>query len=200
MSNKTISNIINEEIKNFDFLNNGEFLKEQDGIDLLSNEDLQKQFICDSLLNKNEKIKIIQITDSVLKGNWDEPNSDDANRLSIEYYLNIEYRYDIEKNPLKFNLNFNGDNVGIAVDNINDIGNYDAPPNNESWFKYILWNDINVGIYTVDGDEIEFIAFNNAPSNIQTLFIREYVENFIENKSSMDVKEKINKSSISQYC
>jgi hypothetical protein len=43
--------IINEEISEFDFLGNEQYLKEQEVVDLLKNEDFQKQFICDSLLS-----------------------------------------------------------------------------------------------------------------------------------------------------
>ena len=53
--------IINEEIKNFDFLGNDEFLKEQEVTDLLINEDLQKQFICDSLLGRKDKVRVVKI-------------------------------------------------------------------------------------------------------------------------------------------
>src|ERR1035437_5253077 len=58
MVEKDIIKIINEEASNFDFLGNDDNMKEQEIIDLLQNEEFQKQFICDSLLERKNKIKI----------------------------------------------------------------------------------------------------------------------------------------------
>ena len=52
--------IINEVIAEFDFLGNDKYLKEQDNVSLLNNEDFQKQFICDVLTN-SKKIKTNKI-------------------------------------------------------------------------------------------------------------------------------------------
>ena len=176
--------IINEEISKFDFLSNDEFLKEQESTDLLINEELQKQFICDSLLNKNDKVKTIKIVDSNITGNWDESNTEDANKLSLEYSLEMGYVYDAMQEPLLFNLNFDSDNIDISVDGWQDSGDgYSTAPEGDSWYDGFDWNDINVTIYTMDGDEIRFIAFENAPPKIQTLFIRQFTQNFIENES-----------------
>lgn len=200
MSKLNIKKIINEEIKNFDFLGNEEFLKGQEDIELLSNEDLQKQFICDSLLKRKSKIKILQIKDATLGGNWDENDFKNANLLTIDYNLHIEYLYDTTKHPLNFDLYFYSDNVGIKVNGNKDIGDYYTAPYSESWFNYIMWDDINVSLHTDDGDDINFNALKNAPHNIQVLFIREYTESFITNKTSMNINNNIDKSSIAQYC
>jgi len=189
MNKINIVKIINEEIKKFDFLGNDEHLKEQETNELLMNEDLQKQFICDSLLNKKNKIKITSIQDSYINGNWDENNFDNANYLSLEYSLNIKYLYDSEKKPIEFNLYFQADKINISVDGWYDRGKFggtpdtDYPSDGESWYNSFDWNDINVKIYTMDNEEVQFIAFNNAPPRIQILFIREYVQNFIENET-----------------
>jgi hypothetical protein len=189
MNKRDFVKIISEEINNFDFLNNDEFLKEQEVTDLLQNEDLQKQFICDSLLNRKDKIKIAKITDSYVSGNWDETNFEDANRLSLEYSLDIEYQYDSTKEPLKFNLYFNADNINISVDGWYDQGRFggtpdtDYPPEGESWYNGFDWGDIDVNLYTMDGNDVQFKAFEDAPPKIQTLFIREYTQNFIENET-----------------
>jgi len=189
MKKKDFLNIINEEISNFDFLNTEDLIREQEITELLTNEDLQKQFICDSLLRRKDKVKISRIADSHITGNWDEGNMDDASNMAILYSLNMEYFYDSQKEPLKFNLNFESDNIGIKVDGWNDAGNWggtmgDATePSGESWFSGFDWNDINVTIFTMDGEDAKFIAFENAPPKIQTLFIREYVENFVEGQT-----------------
>lgn len=158
-----ITEIIDNEILKFDFLSNDEFLKKQEIIDLLSNEELQKQFISDSLLNKNDKIKIKKIVDSNIISNWDEPNMEDVNNFKLEYSINIEYKYDSSKKPLEFNLNFDSDKIGTNDNNIN-------------------WKDVDVSINTMDGNEIDFKSFNNAPENIQILFIQQYIQDFIENE------------------
>lgn len=175
--------IIKEEISTFDFLGNDKFLKEQEVNNLLINEDLQKQFICDSLLNKNDKIKILKIVDSSITGNWDETNTEEANKLSLEYSLDMQYLYDVEKEPLNFNLTFSADKIDISVDGWYDAGNYKTAPSSDSWYNSFDWSDINVSIYTMDGDDINFIAFDKAPEKIQILFIREFIQNFIEHET-----------------
>ena len=207
MNNDNFVKIINEEIKNFDFLGNDEFLKEQEVTDLLINEDLQKQFICDSLLGRSDKVKIAHIDESYIGGNWENDNKENADRITIEYHLKIEYRYDAEKEPIVFKLNFDADKVNISVGGQYDSGSWGGTmgdaiePSDESWFNWFNWSDIGVTIYTVEGDDINFIAFENAPPKIQTLFIREYTQNFIENETlelrTDDLKDNIQNT---PYC
>jgi len=207
MNKKDFVKIISEEIKNFDFLGNDEFLKEQEVTDLLQNEDLQKQFICDSLLNRKDKVKIVKITDSFITGNWDETNKEDADRVTLEYSLDMEYIYDIEKKPLKFNLFFQSDRIDINVSGWYDPGNWGGTmadaiePSGESWYDVFDWNDIGVTLFTMNGDDVKFTAFENAPSKIQILFIREYTQNFIENETlelkTDDLKDNIQNT---PYC
>jgi len=207
MNKRDFVKIINEEINNFDFLGNDEFLKEQEVTDLLQNEDLQKQFICDSLLGKSDKVKILQIEDSHITGNWDEFNKEDADRITLVYYLKIEYMYDANKEPIQFDLNFDADKIDISVGGWYDPGRWGGTmadaiePSGESWFDGFDWGDIYVNIFTVDGDEIDFKAFENAPPKIQTLFIREYTQNFIENETmelrTDDLKDNIQNT---PYC
>lgn len=200
MDKKNFIRIINEEIKNFDFLNNDEQLKEQEGIDLLTNEDLQKQFICDSLLDRNNKLKNIHVDTAKISGNWNDQDFDSADKISIEYSATIGYTYDSNEEPLEFTIKFNGDNIGIEVAGSNDTGDYYTPPAKDSWFKSINWYDINVSLFTKDGEEVEFLAFEHAPENIQVLFIREFLESFISTQTSMEVLDKSNKAAVTQFC
>jgi len=188
MSNKNIIKIINEVISEFDFLGNDKNNKEQEIIDLLKNEELQKQFICDSLLNKKDRIKILNISDSTIGGNWDEVNTDNATTITIKYDLKIQYTYDINKEPLIFNLYFDSDGITIDVTSWHDSGDYNRPPEGESWIDKFNWDDIEVTLFTIEGDDIPFIAFQKAPPRIQTLFIRNYIENFIGNETGMDIR------------
>jgi hypothetical protein len=196
MLKKDFINIINEELQKFDFLSNDEYLKEQESVELLLNEDLQKQFICDSLLNRNSKIKIIETIDSRISGNWDEMNFENADVLTIEYFVKIEYKYDVEKEPIIFDLNFYSDEVRIGVSGYHDSGNgIDRAPEGDSWFDSFEWLDINVTLNTVDGDEIKFVAFEKAPPRIKTLFIRGFTERLIEGQTleirTREMKDKI---------
>lgn len=200
MNKKNFIRIINEELKNFDFLGNDELQKEQDNIDLILNEDLQKQFICDSLLNRKSKIKISYIGDARMTGNWNASNKDDADKLTLEYNITIEYQYDATKEPLKFDLNFVGNDIRMSVSGNNDRGDYLTPPSNEYWINSIDWSSIDVMLFSKDGDEIKFIAYEKAPLKIQNLFVREFLENFISTHTDMDVNEKPDNTSITQYC
>lgn len=191
--------IINEEISKFDFLENDKSLKEYEMLDLLSNEEFQKQFICDSLVNRNNKIKISAI-ESEIGGDWENP-PDDANNLTLKNFLQIEYVYDKNKPSINFSLDFLGDNIDIIKSRSGDNGNYNTPPSVTDWFSHVNWIDIDVTINTVDGVEIDFIAFNKAPTTIKNLFIRNYNENLIE-RESLDVRlsRKNDNANISSYC
>ena len=207
MKKKDFVEIINEEIKDFDFLGNDEHLKEKEVTDLLQNEELQKQFICDSLLGRKDKVKIVKIADSYISGNWDEFNKEDADRVSLEYSLDMAYQYDVEQEPLLFNLHFVADKVDINVGGWYDPGRYggttdtDYEQEGESWYDGFDFGDIDVVLYTMDGDDVTFTAFENAPPKIQVLFIREYTQNFIESETlelkTDDLKDNIQNT---PYC
>ena len=181
MINKYIYKIINEEISGFDFLGNEQYLKEEENIELLKNIDFQKQFICDSLINKN-KIKQ-KIIDASIGGDWKEGN--DASKLTIEYFVDIEYLFDPNKEPAKFTISFYSENVRIGIYTTHDPGSYEnyIEPSDEAQYTDIEWRDIDVSLSTPNGDKIEFLAFVKAPPKIQTLFIREFTETFIVNKT-----------------
>ena len=192
MIRKDIIKIINEEVSKFDFLGNEDYLKEQEVTDLLMNEEFQKQFICDSLLNKN-KVKTT-VYDSRLGGNWETDNFEDADKVTLEYLLKIEYKYDQTKEPLSFELNFYGDKVDIGVSGWQDRGRFggtpdtDIEPSGEAWFDKFDWLDIEVILNTTEGDEVKFTAFEKAPPRIKMLFIREYVQSYVGSYTGMDIR------------
>lgn len=212
MNIKKYIKIINEEISNFDFLGNEEYLKEQEVIDLMRNEDFQKQFICDSLLSiddykktaRNNKIKI-KIIEARVGGDWEE-DFENASQLTLDYYLEIEYRYDESKDPVKFTLIFDSESIEIRKGGyytpakLGGTPDTDREAEGEAYFSRINWGDIDVTMWTPDGDEIEFTAFKRAPSNIQTSFVREYCEDFITEKT-MEIRDGQGKpESGSSYC
>lgn len=201
MENIDFVKIIKEEISNFDFLGNDEYLKEQEVSDLLKNEDLQKQFICDSLLDKTNKVNIKRIVDSQITGNWDEINREDANRISLSYSIDIEYKYDVQQEPINFNLYFSAEKIDIGINGWSNAGSYEDEPSSDSWYDVFDWNDISVSLYTPEGDDVDFITFANSPPRIQVLFMRHYLENFIESETfelrTSDMKDNIQNT---PYC
>jgi hypothetical protein len=206
MKKKELIRTINEVISEFDFLGNDEYLKEEENVNLLKNEDFQKQFICDSLINK-KNLKA-DVYDSRIGGNWEEDNFDDTDRMSIEYFLKIEYKYDQSKEPIKFDLNFYADKVDVGKTGWYDKGRIggttdsDIAPSGEAWFDRFDWRDINVDLYTPEGDEIKFIAFEKAPPKIQILFIREFCQDFIMAYTNLDIRTPEMKDKIQNvpYC
>jgi hypothetical protein len=188
---KDFIRILNEEISRFDFLGNEKRLEEQEVVDLMSNEDFQKQFICDSLLSindykktaRNSKIKI-NVVEARVGGDW-EDDFDDASHLTLDYYIDIEYKFDEIKEPVKFTLIFDSEKINISKGGyytparLGGTPDTDREAEGDAYYDYLNWNDINVTMWTPDGDEIDFLAFKHAPRNIQTLFIKEYTEDYI---------------------
>ena len=199
MIKSNILDIINEEITNFDYLSMNKNQKENDYFELLSNPDFQKQIICDSFLNKN-KFKI-SISDSSITGDWDcEENG--VTYMNLVYSIKIQYKYDQNYEPITFGLDFYGNNIGISKTGNNIQGDYNTEPIQNKWINGINWSSINVSLNTDYNDEVKFTAFESAPSNIQTIFIREFIADFINEYTGYEIKSpEMNISSKSiQYC
>ena len=194
MLKKDLIVLINEEISEFDFLGNDEYKKETENINLMKNEDFQKQFICDSLLNPS-KIRQIKEAEARLGGNW-EDDFDDADNVTIEYNVDLGYVFDQTKDPVTFNLSFYSDKIDIKKDGWYDKGRWagtmpdSIEPSGDAWFNRFDWLDINVGLYSLVGDEIDFIAYKKAPDRIKILFLRVYLEDFVGDKTGMDIRTK----------
>jgi hypothetical protein len=194
MKKKDFIRILNEEIRDFDFLGNEEYQKEQEPFDLLKNEDFQKQFICDSLLHR-EKIKF-DVSDNIISGDHDE-DIEDAREISIEYNLKVHYKYDQTKPPADFDLSFDGENIPMSKNSDYDAGrtggttDSDIAPSGGDWIDSVDWRYIDVKIFAENTDEIiPFTAFEKAPERIQNLFIREYCKEAIEDETGISVNEK----------
>jgi hypothetical protein len=213
VNKKQFIKILNEEISGFDFLGNRKRLEEEDNINLLSGEDFQKQFICDSLLSindykktaRNSKIKI-NVTDARVGGDW-EDDFEDASHLTLDYYLDIEYKYDEIQEPVKFTLIFDSEDITIRKGGyytparLGGTPDTDREAEGEAYFTHLDWGDISVTMWTPDGDEIDFLAFKHAPHNIQTLFVKEYTEGYITNNTMpIERNAQYNNLSKSPYC
>jgi len=187
-ADKKIIKLINEEISNFDFLGNDKHEILMESIELLENEDFQKQFIVDFLTGKSNKIQIINAADIRINGDWDTYSFDDAKKISLEYNIDIKYSYHIKKEPIFFNLSFNSDNISISVDGEISGDNIHEPRSESAWFNYINWLDVDVDMFSMEGDQIEFTAFKKSPERIRELFIREFIKDIIIDETGMEIK------------
>lgn len=187
MKRKDMIRYINEEISDFDFLNNDQYQKEKENLDLIQNEDFQKQFLIDSILKK-DRVKL-NTSDARVTGDYETPN--ESGSLGIEYYSKVDYKYDSAKKPISFFLNFDGDmsfvTKGFDDDN---AGSNITQPLSQTWFDDIQWNEINVGLSSLDGDDIKFIAYEKAPDKIKNIFVRTYLESLIRNETSQGIDMK----------
>ncbi|MFW6242944.1 MAG: hypothetical protein ACOC2W_02200 [bacterium] len=167
-ADKNIIKLINEEISDYDFLGNEKHGKLMENIELMENEDFQKQFIIDFLIGKSEKYNIVDGIEIKLIGDWESDEYNDESELSIECNVDLEYIYDPNKEPIEFSLSFDGNNISISNGEIN-------------------WGDIRVTLYSMEGDEIKFTALEQAPDNIQALFIREFINDVFEEENDMSL-------------
>lgn len=188
MEKKKFIRIINEEIAEFDFLNNKKKIQEEEAIKLLHDEIFQKKFIIDSILYIKEKISFDN-SDAVVRNDPDVKDDDNHNDLQIDFNSDIIYEYNDK--PIKFEISFIGNNINYSTDYTSTPSTYTYPGDFESWYTSIDWNDIEVSLFTVDGDDIDFIAYKKAPNKIKELFIRSYVEPIIEKYTEVgDIKQK----------
>jgi hypothetical protein len=104
MRKKDFLRIINEEIAAFDFLGNEQHQQDEQLVGLLEDENFQKQFIIDSITNMRDKIQISNGNSEILT----DPDEDTETTASD---FDLQYDYDTEKEPLKFNLGFDVDDV-----------------------------------------------------------------------------------------
>jgi hypothetical protein len=182
MKNKSLIRIINEEISGFDFLGNEKYVKEEEDINLLKNKDFQKQFICDLLLKRKEKVKTIQVAQSDFGDNWERNGY-----LTIDYIIEFAYTYDVAKQPARFGIQLKGDRIQYNINSVSTQGKWmgtmpdSTPPSGGEWFDEIDWDAIKVSMFMIDerDDDVEFLAFESAPPRIQHLFIKEIVGDFI---------------------
>lgn len=167
-ADKNIIKTINEEISNFDFLGNDMHEMLMENIQLMENEDFQKQFIVDFLMGKSDKYNIVDSIEVRLTGDWETTEYDVENRLGVECNANMEYTYDANKEPINFSLAFHSDDVSSSEGGVN-------------------WGDVNVSLYTMEGDEIKFTALEKAPDKIREIFIREFISDVFDEENEMSL-------------
>ena len=191
MRRKDFIKIINEEISEFDYLNNEQYLAEQEDVKRLQEEFFQRQFIMDSITRMKDKIELSDIDIGI---GYIDPELGESphNDLYIDYSANVNYKFNDTEEPVKFNISFGSfDNVDYTTQGYYNSGDFQhQPPEGEHYIESINWHEIPVSLYTLEGDEIEFKAFDKEPENIKELFVRTYLEDAIENKTGYDIQQK----------
>ena len=190
MKRKDFIRIINEEVGEFDFLNNEKYQQEQEILKLLENPQFQKQFIIDSITKMRDKISF----DDFFARIYNDPDFQDQfhNDINLEVNAEIGYIYDPSKDPIKMTLTFNGTNIHYETDSEESSGDQHTPSYSDTSYKTIAWDEIDVNLYSIEGDEIEFVALKKAPNNIKELFIRSYIEDVIKEETDInDVNQEI---------
>lgn len=207
MKKKDIIRIINEEVSNSNLFDYEYSPEELELIEILTNEEFQKQFICDSLSYNYSKIKLKEKWAKV-GGNYDD-SFEDARYITLDYALAVEYKYDLNKKPVNFELFFYGDDIEITKSGWYNPGRFggtpdtDIEPEGKAWLSHIDWDAIEVSLHiSEDYDQLPFTAFQKAPQNVKMLFIRNYTADLIIRETYLDIKTpemKINSKNIS-YC
>ena len=184
MVRKDIISLVNEEISNFDYLGNQEHEKWREEIETLRNRDFQKRFISDSILG-NERVKVTAWDEMSLTDNWNDSDEGDTVRIDVDGILSLEYRYDTNKPPIQFDLHFQAQNVGNTISTWRDRGSYDTQPTSGGRFDSVSWEEVEVTIFSRDGETIEFKELNAVPDRIRNLFVRHYLENYLKDVTGM---------------
>ena len=165
---KNIIKTINEEISNFDFLGNDKYEMLMENITLMENEDFQKQFIVDFLIGKSEKYEIVDSIEINLIGDWEGEDNQET-QLGVECNVDLQYTYDVDKEPIEFSLLFKSDSISKTS-------------NGE-----INWGDVDVTLFTTEGDEIKFTTFESAPEKIREIFIREFINDVFKEENGVSL-------------
>lgn len=171
MKKKDFIRIINEEVGEFDFLNNEKYIKEKEIIDLLQNFEFQKQFIFDSITKMRDVIEFNEFSAFVYNQSDLEYENEEQNTLNLEITCDVKYKYDSMEEPINFSLIFLGNKVRYQQENSENL---------------ITWDEIDVDLYSIEGDKIDFTAFDKAPDNIKKLFIKSYIEDIIKNEFKVE--------------
>jgi len=192
MNKVNVIKIIKEEIGGFDFLGNEEYLDEQENVDLLQNEEFQKQFIIDSITNFKEKVEILDIETQYLQ----EPdysktdNGQGSDTVNLEYFITVKYNY--MGKEVSFKLYFFANNLTISWSSWSNSGDYAnfIAPEGETDLTDIDWGNVEIQLNSMEDDDIDFTAFDKAGGKTQELFIRSYIDGVITSELNMDTDKR----------
>lgn len=173
---KKLYKIINEEISKFDFLRINERNTNSELIEIVNDTVFQKQFICD-YLNNSEKIKIIEISENILKV---EETEDNGVLVDVQYAEKIKYTYDSNEKPIELELELYGDNIFL------NIVKYGLDEKlNVDWMLF----DINVYL---DGETLGFEELDRIPNNTYNMLCKKMGYSFIGSGVNMDITDTVN--------
>jgi len=174
MKKNNLLNIIKEEISGFDYLNNDKRLEERESIDLLKNFDFQKQFIIDCI-EGNQKIRKFVADDNLSSYYYQSNDIVNDEKINFDITNDYEYKYDSQKIPTVFKINFKASNVKIL----------DGKLDTKEDIQKIDWLDISVNMISRNGDKIDFVAYDKANNKIKALFIKKSIlDNIINDYSN----------------
>ena len=155
-------NLIKEEV--YDYLNNDKRVKENDILSVLNKDEIQKKFILD-VIDGNNTVKSYS-GDNDLNSMLRKYGDIKENFIDVEVTISFDYTYDSSKEPINFNIEFDGNKVSIL----------DGELNNEEDINNINWLQFSVILKAKNGSNIDFKMFKNAPDKIKELFIKSCIK------------------------
>ena len=156
-ANKYIFKLINEELGEFNFLNQEENEKHENTISILKKEEFQKQFIVDVALHPEK------ITTDIIEAKANVVGKEDKEQYTFDFSAKIKYQIE-EKKKLPFQLVIKGEGSPNEID----------------------VNYYSVELFSEFGDEINFKEYNKAPDKIKKIFLREFVGDLYDNIENND--------------
>jgi len=157
--------LIKEEV--YDYLNNDKRVKENNTLSILNKDEIQKKFILD-VIDGNDTVKSYS-GDNDLNSMLRKYGDIKENFIDAEVTISFDYTYDSSKEPISFNIEFDGNKVSIL----------DGELNNEEDINNINWLQFSVILKAKNGNIINFKMFNNAPDKIKTIFIKTCIKEIL---------------------
>ena len=156
MKKNNIYRIIKEEIEEFDFLNINKVNEEELNNQLLNSKEFQTNLVNDIITNFDNQSKFREINVMYQQNNVDDLEIDEGGNTPLNLTYDLDITYVFNGKPIKLSVLLEGNNVRYEAEEFFDTGSYDTPPSTDFEFKKIDWDDIDLKIFTEDGDEINF--------------------------------------------
>lgn len=182
---KNILRIIKEEVDNFNFLNGDDYQAHNEYLSLLKNTDFQKFFI-ESVFRKSTDIEKNDEYLTDVTGNWND-SANETGTINFEYETDVTYKQSQNTEPVEFQILINAKDVSTYVNVDHDGGDRMTAPYTEGWFSSVEWGDMDVMLFSSDGDEIEFNEYDKLTDMDQEKFIRFFIEDFFMKNTSMGI-------------
>lgn len=161
MKDKKLIRAINEEISNFDFLNQEELQEENNMVDFLKSKEFQTRLIYDLMnrFNNNTIFKNKEVIEQ--SSNVEELEPDSSQRLNVTYV--VDFNYDFNGRDLPLSIIIEADNIWQDLSVKHVTGDYDTEPSTNTILDFD-WSDFRVKVM-YDGEtevDLEWL-YNNKP-------------------------------------